>query len=126
MQFRPCGECTACCDGNLKSNSYGNVFDKRNNCVFLVNKTCSIYEDRPNTCRNYQCAWSQFLIYEDLRPDKCGVLVSVERKTNSQEQFLKIIQIKEHVNFETINRIKMCAEKIGAETMFIGYDERSL
>jgi hypothetical protein len=123
MQFRPCGECTACCDGNLKSNSHGNVFAKRNPCVFLVHKVCSVYNDRPNTCRNYQCAWSQQLIDEDLRPDKSGVLVSVENRPNSDKQFLKVMEIKEHVDFETHNKIIQSVERLGAEMEFIGYEE---
>lgn len=124
MQFRPCGECTACCDGNLKSNSHGNTFANRNACVFLVKKVCSIYEDRPNTCRNYQCAWSQTLFDEDLRPDKCGVLISVETNPNTQEQFFKVLQIDKDISFDVMNRIQMSIKELGAEMQFIGYNER--
>lgn len=124
MQFRPCGECTACCDGNLKSNSHGNTFANRNACVFLVKKVCSIYEDRPNTCRNYQCAWSQTLFDEDLRPDKCGVLISVETNSNTQEQFFKVLQIDKDISFDVMNRIQMRIKELGAEMQFIGYNER--
>jgi Fe-S-cluster containining protein len=122
MQFRSCGECTACCDGNLKSNSHGNVFKDRNPCIFLVNKLCSIYNDRPNTCRNYQCAWSQYLLDEDLRPDLSGVLVSVEKDLNDG-QFLKVIQIKENVDFEILDRIKANTKKLNAKTIFVAYGE---
>jgi len=123
MQFRPCEKCTACCDGNLASNSHGNAFENRNSCVFLVKKVCSIYEDRPNTCKNYQCAWSQTLFDEDLRPDKCGVLISVEINSNTQEQFFKVLQIDKDISFDVMNRIQMRIKELGAEMQFIGYNE---
>lgn len=123
MQFRPCGECTACCDGNLLSNSHGNIFGNKKPCVFLVEKICSVYKDRPNTCKNYQCAWSQSLFDEDLRPDRCGVLISVENNLNTKKQFFKVVQIKEDVSFEVMRRIEKRANELGGEIKFLEYNE---
>jgi len=76
-----CGECKACCDSSYfihirpeekrtleridprilfeaPEMPAGNVlmgYDQHGNCPMLVDGKCSIYEDRPKTCRNYDC-----------------------------------------------------------------------
>lgn len=88
MNFRECGECNKCCSGMLIGNSHGNPFGGNRACVFLIDSKCTIYGTRPQSCKDYQCAWSQGLLKEESRPDKCNVLVSVEGK---KVQFLKVI-----------------------------------
>ena len=77
----PCGECSACCRSSyfihIKPEDTqtiariprgllfpapglpkGNVllgFDKKGQCPMLVDGTCSIYDNRPQTCRSYDC-----------------------------------------------------------------------
>ena len=77
----PCGTCTACCTSSyfihIKPEEVktlaripqelcfaapglpqGNVvmgYDQEGHCPMLINNKCSIYEDRPQTCRNYDC-----------------------------------------------------------------------
>lgn len=77
----PCGECTACCRSSYfihigpdetKTLSVipdalkfpapglpkGNVvlgYNQEGQCPMLVDQKCSIYENRPKTCRNYDC-----------------------------------------------------------------------
>jgi hypothetical protein len=53
-----------------------------------------IYTTRPETCRNYQCAWSQGIIPIELKPDECGFLISVEANKENK-QFLKIVTEKQ-------------------------------
>ena len=88
IEFRPCGDCTACCTGALIGKAYGNWFNPGNPCVFLVEQKCSIYETRPQACRNYQCAWSQGLFPDWMKPTESNVLVSVEQKDDNQ--FLRV------------------------------------
>jgi Fe-S-cluster containining protein len=88
--FRSCGDCTACCTWLIGS-SYGWEFGNGQSCKFKGCNGCKIHKVRPNVCVNYQCAWSQKLLPEEMRPDKCNVLVSVER--NNDVQFLKAISI---------------------------------
>ena len=111
MEFRECGDCHACCSGALLSTSHGNVFGQGNACVFLVKKKCCVYETRPDVCRKYQCAWTQQLLELDMRPDKCGILVSVEIDEN-KKQYLKVIEIDKSVTFETYKRLDECAKKL--------------
>ena len=77
----PCGECNACCRSSYFIHirpeetqtltwipkellfaapglPKGNVllgYDKNGHCPMLIDNTCSIYEHRPQTCRNYDC-----------------------------------------------------------------------
>lgn len=38
-------------------------------------KGCKIYETRPQSCRDCNCAWiTQSEVAGELRPDKCGVI----------------------------------------------------
>ncbi len=88
--FRDCGDCTACCTW-LIGDAFGWKFGEGKSCKFLECNKCGVHKARPEVCRNYQCAWSQHLLPEEMRPDKCNVLVSVEN--NEQGQYLKILEI---------------------------------
>lgn len=96
MNFLSCGDCTACCDGNLIGEVYGIPFGNGVQCSFLCNKKCTIYDVRPQMCRKYQCAWTQGLFPEWMKPTLSGVLVSVEQKNN--KKFLKVIPINKHID----------------------------
>ena len=109
--FRECGECHACCNGHLFANAHGNKFGGGCACTFLVDKKCSIYETRPDVCRKYQCAWTQHLLDIDMRPDKCGIMVSVEIDAN-KKQYLKAMQIDEFVGYEVYKKLDECAKKL--------------
>jgi len=76
-----CGECKACCDSSYfihirpqEKRTLGRIdprilfevpgmppghvlmgYDHHGNCPMLVEGKCSIYSDRPKTCRNYDC-----------------------------------------------------------------------
>ena len=50
---------------------------------------CEIYHERPADCRSYSCAWLDckrqgLPIPEDLRPDRCGVIVESAKHTDSE------------------------------------------
>lgn len=104
MNFRECGECTECCNGNLELEVHGNYVGKSKPCPFLGENNCGIYEKRPNTCASYQCAWTQYILPETMRPDQCGVLVSVEFDQN-QKQFLRVIELREFIEYNTYHCI---------------------
>jgi Fe-S-cluster containining protein len=98
MTFRPCGDCSACCEGHIRGNSYGNLFGYHKPCVFLVDKACSIYKDRPNTCKAFQCAWSQGLFPEWMKPNLTGIIISVETNSEYNKQYLRATEISPIVN----------------------------
>lgn len=67
-----CGDCTACCkvlpidDDILAKDS--NVL-----CVHC-DKGCTVYDDRPISCVNFNCVYIEDGYDESLRPDKTGVI----------------------------------------------------
>lgn len=99
MKFLDCGNCNACCTGNLIGTAYGLPFGNGHQCKFLHQDKCSIYIIRPPACKNYQCAWSQGLFVESMKPTNSGILASVE-KDNDGKQFLKIIKISKDIKPE--------------------------
>jgi hypothetical protein len=71
---RECGECRACCvvyhiDG-LEYESPRWV-----PCHHLCAAGCGIYDDRPQGCRAFRCAWLKGWGTDDERPDRLGVIV---------------------------------------------------
>ena len=73
---RTCGECRACC-----TTCAVNELDKPLNtpCVHLAQIGCGIYESRPQSCRDYDCAWLHGHFADEHRPDKTGIVWSFEQ-----------------------------------------------
>lgn len=84
---RACDECNECCQGWLSGESHGHFFQRGQPCFFLQ-KTCTIYEDRPaNPCVSYMCAWldgDDFPMW--MRPNMSGVIIT-KRKEGDIEFF---------------------------------------
>jgi len=74
IALRECGECTECCTmleiPALKK-------PKKTRCSLLKDdcRGCGDYENRPQDCRGFQCAWSENMLPTDHRPDKTGIMV---------------------------------------------------
>ena len=73
-------------------------------------------------CRDYQCAWSQHLFDNDMRPDQIGLMVSVENGLDN-EQFLKVIEVWEHVPAESYVRLKEYVDKLGTDVVYVKYQK---
>lgn len=71
-KMNTCGDCTLCCtllpvpELDKPANTHCQ------HCI--VGKGCSIYEDRPQVCRPFNCAWLQSSASIDLRPDKINII----------------------------------------------------
>lgn len=102
---RSCGDCTGCCQGHLSGESYGHKFYPGRPCFYLK-KVCSIYEYRPDGCKNYYCAWVQGLFSEQLNPILSKIIVSVEFDENNK-QFLKVVPMtNDPVSQEVITELE--------------------
>lgn len=84
---RSCGECIACCDiltiddPKLKKPA-GQV------CPNHDGTGCTIYADRPATCRAWFCLWRRDeSLPNTANPAECGVVFSVERSENPPNMF---------------------------------------
>jgi len=78
---RKCGACTACCTvmavAELKKKNFA--------CCCHLQERCTIYEKRPQSCRDWSCNWLLGLIDGDerRRPDKLGLIFTVELRGSS-------------------------------------------
>ena len=98
----PCGECTACCTSSqfvhvgpdetaalaripaellfaAPGFPAGHVlmgYDERGHCPMLVDGLCTIYDDRPRTCRTYDC---RIFAAADVVPDAPAIAARVEQ-----------------------------------------------
>jgi Fe-S-cluster containining protein len=77
IKGRPCGSCTACCEGWLYGDAFGFEFTIGKPCKFLGGRGCSIYDLRPySPCQTFLCHWKENTsIPEWLRPDKSNVII---------------------------------------------------
>ena len=98
----PCGHCTACCTSSqfvhvgpdetavlaripaellfaAPGFPKGHVlmgYDGHGHCPMLVDGLCSIYDDRPRTCRSYDC---RIFAAADVAPDSPAIAARVEQ-----------------------------------------------
>jgi len=47
-------------------------------CLHQTGTGCGVYAERPADCKDYRCLWLQGQLPEELRPDRCGILVDAE------------------------------------------------
>ena len=104
VNFRPCGDCAACCEGHLIGKSHGNSFGLGKKCIFLVKQECTIYEERPEVCRKYHCMWKQGLFSEWMKPNKSGVIISA--KWENGKQYLEVVEISREIDYNVYEEVK--------------------
>jgi hypothetical protein len=69
--MRECGECTLCC----LVTRVPELDKPENTMCTLCDAGCTIYNDRPQSCRAFDCAWLLGAMDEDQRPDKIHVVI---------------------------------------------------
>jgi hypothetical protein len=85
---RSCGGCTACRTVPAIA-ELQKLADTT--CAHCVGDGCSIYEERPSACRTFFCGWRRLdSLPEDLRPDRCGVIVMLEVDPEAANPFDRI------------------------------------
>jgi Fe-S-cluster containining protein len=115
--MRECGECTVCCTW-LVGDAYGHEFGNGKSCKFLCENGCSVHKARPQVCRNYFCAWAQELLPEEMRPDKCKYVVSVENSDGGQ--YLKIFSIDgDKINTNILNWFKSWSSLMNTPVIYV-------
>jgi len=91
---RNCGECAVCCYlceiREIKKPPHIFCFYQLKE---LVEHRCMIFDDRPEDCKNFLCAWIRNFGSENDRPDKNGVMITVSKFNNGIWIF--IIEIKQ-------------------------------
>ena len=70
---RECGSCTSCCTLLEVTDAGKAVNEWCRHCE--AGKGCTIYDQRPQMCRSFSCAWLQGHLDDDWYPEKAGMVV---------------------------------------------------
>lgn len=83
---RPCGSCSLCCDGWVKTRVLGHDIDLGSPCPYSSGADCTIHETRPDDpCRIFYCGWAEAEspLPDWLQPSLSRVIVLFGRATCS-------------------------------------------
>jgi len=75
MTERSCGKCKVCCT-IMKVEELGKP--RGTTCEMLGAEGCSVYNQRPSSCRAFECLWLKGFGSNGHRPDRSNVLVHAE------------------------------------------------
>ncbi len=60
-------------------------------CAHSTGASCGIYPDRPRACATWYCLWRRIAALPDaLRPDRSGVMLSLETAPAADDPFLRV------------------------------------
>ena len=90
-----CGDCTACCSVFV----IDELQKPKNTLCSNCKGGCSIYQSRPQTCKDYKCAYLVGGWNEALRPDKCGVII------DSSKNGYQAIRFRDEVSSSIMQQI---------------------
>jgi len=111
---RKCEECDQCC---IEAQVYEGEFLKSvgERCIYQLDSgknRCIIFgiETRPKCCINYFCSWANGYGSEDDRPDKCGLIVSLNTFNNgtwifARERKENAIETGKNIVLDIANKI---------------------
>lgn len=99
---RQCGDCSECCKW-LYYTINGHVKHPGKPCFYL-GKGCTVHEVRPQSCRDYHCAYIQGILPEWMKPSLSGVLVNVEKwGPNREFNMLRVIECGKKLESEVLS-----------------------
>lgn len=90
----------------------------------MVSKKCSIYETRPKSCQKFQCAWTQNLFSDSMKPTISNVLISIETDS-AGKKFLKVIEMAETIGFEVYYEINEFCQTNDTYYVKVPFNEKS-
>lgn len=79
---RSCGECSACCEGWLRTKVLGHEIGLGHPCPFSSGHNCTIHTTRPHDpCRVFFCGWAEAGsdLPEWMQPNQSGVIMLTGR-----------------------------------------------
>ena len=92
-----CGECKVCC--TIFSIPELNK-PKNMACENICNGKCSIYNSRPDSCKNFNCLYITNSLKKEMRPDRCGVLIA-----GFKDIGYKAYRLRDNININVMNII---------------------
>jgi hypothetical protein len=95
---RTCGSCTACCK-IMTFDGPGFFKPQDTVCPQCTGQACGIHPTRPQSCREFYCLWRQVPTMPDaIRPDRIGVMFTIEGSVAPNNPFEKEFVIGRAVN----------------------------
>ena len=94
---RSCGECRMCCITHAvpeaKKSSFEFCENLRGKIIVTTEQQggCSIYDERPKSCRAYECVWLQGWADDSCRPDRLGAVVDVQETLLGEVFVVKVV-----------------------------------
>ncbi len=79
---RPCGPCSLCCEGWVKTRVKGHDIELGKPCPYSSGHNCTIHDTRPtDPCRIFFCGWAEqnSRLPAWMRPDRCKIIVLTGR-----------------------------------------------
>lgn len=116
---RTCGTCTECCNGYLTAQVYEYQLGANNPCHFLdlCEKKCSIYENRPQLCKDYKCAWldMKVLIPNWMKPEYSKVIITPRNINFNGKpiEFWAVIECGQTMSSEVLNWVFRTCKMLG-------------
>jgi hypothetical protein len=98
---RECGDCVACCKIlQIDQPDLQKAADVL--CSHCSGQGCAIYTRRPSVCRTWYCLWRRIDALPDhLRPDKIGVVFSIDQHPSPRIAFEKIYIVARAIDNST-------------------------
>lgn len=102
--MRACDSCTKCCEGYVTGEAKNIPFYPGNPCHFQSCKGCSIYNDRPNLCREFNCVWVEenSPLPEWMYPKICNIIVSRKEYAPGKD-YLEIVEAGETLKSKVLS-----------------------
>lgn len=95
---RTCGTCVACCV-IPRIQAPGFTKEAGVMCRHCSGSACTIHDTRPQPCRTFFCLWRRVATMPDaLRPDRTGVMFTIEENPTPQNPFERAFVIARAVN----------------------------
>ena len=114
---RQCGDCNKCCKW-LYYTINGHVKHPGKPCFYL-GEVCTVHEIRPQSCRDYHCAYIQGILPEWMKPSRSDVLVNVERwGPNKEFQMLRVIECGKKLESEVLSWLVQYSRNSGTGIIY--------
>jgi hypothetical protein len=108
--LRQCGGCQECCE-QLGVIELAKPHQTR--CVHERDHKCDVYDLRPISCRNFVCCWLLGTVAdEELRPDRCGVVISPSYADAIGQAVLDVHQARPRIDPHTLGLIIKAIETV--------------
>ena len=127
---RQCDGCTACCEGWLKAEALGKMFFPGQPCHWKGCDGCTVYEQRPPVCSDFQCAWKiNHFLPEWFKPTVSNV-IPVWRRWKADEDcgpdenayYLSLTPMKGDISMDALTWL---LNYVAAEAINIRYSHES-